>query len=250
MQCGCEVGTGVCCLLCMLAAQNHTCDTNIWAIFLPLFEVEGSVLCSQKLSADSCPDRDQSLPRTSFPNIFTFNSYINSPFTVWCCKFSLSSRVFRPNNCMSHIFKACYMRRQSSQHYCMVKDASARSLWRVPSSAAQSVWRMMWLLVWFSAGHWGPTLLVPRGGGLFPGTKYDVSHSRPPGVEVYNLWSYPPCLYGMHSGTLYFTARTVWTRVRIPLHVGVYVNVYAGDGQMYVETLHVASPVLQKSCHC
>jgi hypothetical protein len=58
------------------------------------------------------------------------------------------------------------------------------------------------------------------------------------------MLSHTPCLYGMHSDTFYFTARTVGTRVRIPLHV-VY-NVYAGDGHMYVETLHVASPVLQR----
>ena len=48
------------------------------------------------------------------------------------------------------------------------------------------------------------------------------------------------------SDTLYFTARTVGTRVRISLHVGVYVNVYAGDGDMYVGTLLVANPVLQR----
>jgi hypothetical protein len=64
------------------------------------------------------------------------------------------------------------------------------------------------------------------------------------------MWSYPPCLYGMHSGTLYLTARTVGTRVRIPLHVDVYFNVCVGNNHMYVETLHVASPSTKGSCHC
>ena len=35
------------------------------------------------------------------------------------------------------------------------------------------------------------------------------------------------------------------TRVLIQLLGGIYVNVYACDGHMYMETLHVASSVLQ-----